>query len=160
MAGFPSKVLGGWWDSLYANNFWGTFSSPEKYSAVTLICCFKRYWLFFFFCLISAKFTLRDSRDRVIANKSSVTLKNSILCVDVKTYFFKFSANLSCWRMKITLNLGYKVISQNSISNNKLKLAIIKQISKAHPEAQFLYLKIIYIIHTLSSKNNWTYSKN
>ena len=115
---------------------------------------------FFFFCLISAKFTLRDSRDRVIANKSSVTLKNSILCVDVKTYFFKFSANLSCWRMKITLNLGYKVISQNSISNNKLKLAIIKQISKAHPEAQFLYLKIIYIIHTLSSKNNWTYSKN
>ena len=61
--------------------------------------------------------------------------------------------------MKITLHFGYKVISQNSISNNRLKLAIIKQISKAHPEVQFLYLKIIYIIHILSSKNNWTYSK-
>lgn len=139
--------------------FWG--HSPLLKNILQLLwSAVSRDTGFFFFCLISAKFTLRDSRDRVIANKSSVTLKNSILCVDVKTYFFKFSANLSCWRMKITLNLGYKVISQNSISNNKLKLAIIKQISKAHPEAQFLYLKIIYIIHTLSSKNNWTYSKN
>ena len=51
-------------------------------------------------------------------NESTVTPKNSILCVGVKADFFKFSTNPSCWRMKITA----LVINISSIAwhiNNK-----------------------------------------
>ena len=45
--------------------------------------------------------TFFSGRDRFMINESTVTPKNSILCLGVNTDFFKVSTNPSCWRRKI-----------------------------------------------------------
>ena len=54
---------------------------------------------------------LCSGRDRLMINESTVTPKNYILSVGVKTDFFKFSTNPSCWRRKITVSLDINVSS-------------------------------------------------
>ena len=44
-------------------------------------------------------------------NESTATTKSSILCVGVNTDFFKFRANPSCQRKKVTLSLAINVSS-------------------------------------------------
>ena len=55
--------------------------------------------------------TFFSGKDRVMINESTVTSRNSILCVGVNNDLFKFSTNPSCWRRKFAVSLAINVSS-------------------------------------------------